>query len=153
MKASLALAVLAACGNSSARDPLASKRTQQPERVTDSTIVLFEPETDACVLRRRDPVAQTSDELGRIPGDCRGVRIAWRPALDRAIVWFDPGNLHGGADAGVMTIPERVFELELASGAVKPVTLPADPAREIAYGADGTLYVFSEQELPKAWAR
>ena len=78
------------------------------------------------------------------------MRIAWRPALDRAVVWFDPGNLHGGRDGGVMTIPERVFELEIASGAITPVTLPSDPAREIAYATDGALYVFSEQELPKA---
>ena len=53
--------MLAACGNSPAREPIAGQRTAPPERITDSTLVLFEPETGTCVLRRRDPVAQTSD--------------------------------------------------------------------------------------------
>ncbi|MEJ7596688.1 MAG: hypothetical protein WKG01_02160 [Kofleriaceae bacterium] len=150
MKSSLAFAVLVACGNPPAREPIASTPTTQRERVTDSTLVLFEPEADACVVRRRDPVARTSDELGRIPGTCRGARIAWHPQLDRAVVWFDPGNVLGlGKDT--REVRERVFELALASGAIKPVTLPTgDPAREIAYAADGTLDVFSEQEVPKA---
>jgi len=157
----IALVLLVACRSTPAPDPIAGRADTPPERVSDSTLVLVEPDGGDCVLRRRDPVAKIANELARLPGDCLGARVAWRTKLDRAVVWFQPGNVHSGGYAAQgapqpghpdeeREIKERAYEVELAGGKVLPLTLPNDRAQELAYGADGALYAFAEQDLPKA---
>ena len=162
MRLAIALA-LTACSSPPGPEPIAGRPTTKPESVTDSTLVMAEPDGAHCVVRRRDPVHQRAEEIARLPGDCFGARFAWRPQLDRFVVWFQPGNVHSAGfasngapkanhpDEDENVIRERAFEVELAGGAVTSVPLPTtDRVHELAYGASGTLYVFSEQELPKA---
>jgi hypothetical protein len=150
------LLALAACGHPP-RPALGNARG--PVVASESELVLFQHDGTACVLVRIDPVARTSVELAKLPEPrCTGARIAWRPDLARAVVWFDPGTLHVGVSSGNDAPPAghpndpheadgRRFEIVLATHAVSE--LPRVPDREqpdeLAYGRDGVLRQFATE--------
>ena len=126
----------------------------------DAALALFDPAGRDCTLARVEPLAKTSEVLARFPHACTGARIAWRADRKRAVAWFDPGTAYmpGFGGAGVprpghpieqVEIKERLYDVDLVAHAVAPLDVPEHVA-EAAYGADGTLYAFTELDLPNA---
>jgi hypothetical protein len=158
------LALVAACSGP-ATTPLRNTGTPRPAgAATDSTLALFEPAGKDCVLRRVDPIARVSRDLAQFPGSCSGARIAWRADLERAAVWFQPGNGYSSMMASPTTpamghpedpdtaVVERRYEIVIATGAttaLPPLPFP-EPAAEIAYAKTGALFAFAERDLPQA---
>ncbi|HUJ58819.1 MAG TPA: hypothetical protein VLX92_10010 [Kofleriaceae bacterium] len=151
--------LVVACGGPRAA-PTANHATAPPVE-PGPTLVVLEPAAAECALRRIDPVGGAAIELARFPGACAGGRISWRPDLERALVWFDPGNLYsaGYGGAGVPApghrdeeaqITERRYEVDLATHRVSTIAPAPERAVEIAYGGDGSLYAFAERDLHDA---
>ena len=161
MRSAYAVIVVVACG-APITAPSNRATARATDRLTDSTLALLEPARGACILRRVDPVADVEIELARFPNACFGARISWRADLQRALVWFAPGNAYasgysaagapapGHADEDV-TITERRYEVDLVTHEVSSIAAPTtDRSTEIAYGADGSLLAFAEREVPNA---
>jgi len=53
-----------------------------------ATLSVFEPHAGGCAWTRIEPTRNIEDSLATFRSDCDGVRNAWSPALDQAIVWF-----------------------------------------------------------------
>jgi|GEM_PF-3504266 len=53
-----------------------------------ATLSVFEPHAGGCAWTRIEPVRNIEDALATFHSDCDGVRAAWAPSLDKAIVWF-----------------------------------------------------------------
>ena len=141
-----ALVVLAACSSTAAPITNGGHATAPPGA---AALVLFEPAGMACVLARVDPLAQQREELARFPNGCQGARIAWRPDHARAVVWFEPED--GSVDMPLVpaAAAPHLYDVDIAAHVVAALDIPPQLA-EAAYGTNGVLYAFVEQDLPNA---
>jgi hypothetical protein len=136
--------------------------------LTDSTLSVLTPGNDACEWLRVDPSAHKSATVASFDGGCKGARVSFSPDLRKALVWFDPTLVftsgYSSTDASASGFnPEkptpgarnRLFEVTIASGEVRPVPFPsvAGTVTEIGYDAQGiiatALRSLSEEERAK----
>jgi hypothetical protein len=94
----LVLSILAASCKKSAEAPTIPITGPKDAAVTvqsfgDATLSMFEPTARGCEWRRFDPITKASQTLTTVPGDCKGVRVAFDPEVTRALVWIDPRHV------------------------------------------------------------
>jgi len=141
-----ALVLLAACSGTAPPIANGGHATAPPSA---AALVVFEPAGAACVLALVDPLAQAREELARFPNGCRGARIGWRPDHARAVVWFQPEDGSDDAELVPAAAAPHLYDVDIAAHTVAALDLPPQLA-EVAYGTNGVLYAFVEQDLPNA---
>lgn len=124
---------------------------------------VFEPAKDQCEWRRVDVATKRSVVVANFPGACVGARVSWSPDGLTAAVWFDPKRVQsagiGGSDIGAPGYPDeaadaaakgRLFTVQVVTGLVKPLALPAVEIDELGVNAKGDVVVLSLEELSEA---
>lgn len=128
----------------------------------DSSVSLFEVGGGGCEWRRIDPISKSSAKIATIPGDCVGVRVAFSPAIDQALIWIDPTHVHESgyyADfAAPAAFPDEAVDerrspalhlVAVEEGRVKSLPVPKlrGELSQVGLNARGEVFALSEELL------
>ena len=97
-----------------------------------ATLSVFEPHAGGCAWTRIEPNRNIEDALATFHSDCDGVRVAWGPSLNKAIVWF-------GTDQDNVT----VYLTDMDEKTPEELPLPAD--------SDVVSFALAGRNLPLAF--
>jgi len=129
MRNFFALSLLAllflACAQTKKAPALVPEEVPPPVPATPVELSVFDAHEAGCAWNRLQLPEVEVKTIAQFPSSCLGVEVAWSADLTRALVSFPPQPAPAGAKKSAPTkAGPQAFEVELASGNLKPLSLP-----------------------------